>query len=789
MVQRFLIALLLISAAAARAQNADWPAYLGGPESGQYAALDQINRDNVRELTVAWTYDSEPGDKPPGGQIQCNPIVIDGVLYGTSPLVKVFALDAATGEERWVFDPGHTNPPGANRGVTYWSTGEERRILFTAAGVLYALNADTGEPIASFGRDGRVHLRDGLGRDDEKLYIGNSTPGIIYEDLLIIGTRTNEALPAAPGHIRAYDVRTGDIAWTFRTIPQPGEFGYDTWPEGAHEYTGAANCWGGMSVDAERGLVFVPTGSAAADFYGANRHGNNLFANCLLALRADTGERVWHYQIVRHDLWDRDLPAPPNLLTVEHDGKPIDAVAQITKSAHVFVFDRETGEPLFPMEEREVPKSDLEGEWTAPTQPVPTKPPPFSRQSLDVDGLATHDPASFETAKELLSRSRSGGQFVPPSVEGSIVYPGFDGGGEWGGAAVDPSKGIMYVNASEMAWVLQMVELASVTDGAGGRRGKMVYARSCLYCHGVGGKGDPLNAYPALNLISRTMPRSEAETRIRKGQGQMPAFPNLNDRDVESVLDYLYSEELTGSAVDRSAPSGAPEYVSTGYNRFVDANGNSVVKPPWGTLNAIDLNAGEILWQVPLGDVPSIEIEGLPRTGTENYGGPVATAGGLVFIGASRDEMFHAYDRESGELVWATKLPAGGYATPATYAVNGKQYVVIAAGGGKMGTPSGDTYMAFALAGGTETMRANRLNGSAGASPSQKSRAIGRARLPAEPHRYCVLRMFLVLEPAAHMHKIVPEMTAHAYREAVRVMFGQSRSNTAPIATVPLKRR
>ncbi len=688
---------VVFACATACAQSTDWPAYLGGPDSSQYSALDAINRGNVITLEVAWTYDSEPGTEAQRGQIQCNPIVIDGVLYATSPLVKVFALDAAIGAERWVFDPGNKSSPGVNRGVTYWADGDDRRILFCTGGFLYALNADTGAPLSDFGVDGKVSLREGLGRDATKLYLGSSTPGVVYKDLIVIGTRVNEALPAAPGHIRAYDIRSGEIVWTFHTLPQPGEFGYDTWPEGAHAFAGGANSWGGMSVDAERGLVFVPTGSAAYDFYGANRHGDNLFANCLIALRADTGERAWHFQTVRHDLWDRDLPAPPNLVTVEHDGERIDAVAQITKAAYVFLFDRETGKPLFPIEDRPVPASDLEGEQTAATQPVPTKPPPFSRQSLGIDDLATHNPESFVKARDLLARSRSAGQFVPPSREGTIVFPGFDGGGEWGGAAVDPHTGTMYVNASEMPWVLQMVDIGAAADASGGRLGKTVYARSCLYCHGIDGQGDPLGEYPALTELSRRMPREEAKKRIREGQGMMPSFKNLSDRQVDAVLDYLYISNAasTGEATGDSA--GKPEYTSTGYNRFVDDDGNPVVKPPWGTLNAINLNEGTIKWQVPLGDVPGVTAEGLPRTGTENYGGPVATAGGLLFIGASRDEMFHAYDRETGELLWETKLPAAGYATPATYAVNGRQYVVIAAGGDKIGTKPGDTYVAFAL--------------------------------------------------------------------------------------------
>jgi quinoprotein glucose dehydrogenase len=695
--KRLLSIWLLLGGSGVIAQSADWPVYLGGSDSSQYSVLHQINRENVRDLEIAWTYDSDPDNDTPRGQIQCNPIVIDGVLYGTSPLLKVFAVDAATGAERWVYDLGNKNPPAVNRGVTYWADGDDRRILFCGSSFVYALNADTGMLIAEFGENGRIDLREGLGREVGKVHVGSSTPGVVYKDLIIFGTRTSEALPAAPGHIRAYNIRSGETAWTFHTIPQPGEFGYDTWPPDAYKYTGGANAWGGLSVDAERGLVYAPTGSAAYDFYGANRHGDNLFANCLIALRADTGERVWHFQTVRHDLWDRDVPAPPNLISVERGGQRVDAVAQITKSAHIFLFDRESGEPLFPIENHAVPESDLEGERTAPMQPLPSKPPPFSRQSLDVSGLATHNAESFAIAADLLKRSRSAGQFVPPSREGTIVYPGFDGGGEWGGAAVDPTTGIMYVNASEMAWVLQMVDIGEVSTTSVGRMGKTVYARSCLYCHGIGGKGDPLEEYPPLTSLRDKLPRSEASRIIKNGQGKMPSFPNLSDRQIEAVLDYFYLDDDANASDSTEDSDNAPEFTSTGYNRFVDANGNSVVKPPWGTLNAIDLNAGEIKWQVPLGDVAGITIEGIPRTGTENYGGPVVTAGGVVFIAASKNEMFHAYDRDTGDLLWEIKLPAGGYATPSTYMVDGRQFVVIAAGGGKMGTPSGDTYVAFAL--------------------------------------------------------------------------------------------
>jgi quinoprotein glucose dehydrogenase len=585
-----------------------------------------------------------------------------------------------------------------SRGLAWWTDGAEKRILFAAGSHLYAIDAATGQGIANFGTGGKVNLSLGLGKDD--LFVAATTPGVVYKDLYILGFRTNEALPSSPGHIRAFNIRTGAIAWVFHTIPLPGEFGYETWPPEAYTYTGAANSWAGMSLDADRGIVYVPTGSAAFDFYGGDRHGDNLFANTLLALDANTGERKWHFQTVHHDLWDRDLPAPPNLMTVEHDGKKIDAVAQITKSAYVFLFNRETGEPLFPIEEKAVAPSDLIGELAAKTQPIPTRPPRFSRSDFGFKDITDITPESkdYVTKRWDVIKKKP---FTPPSREGSLVFPGFDGGGEWGGAATDPESGVLYVNASEMPWILQMVDINQLGGDPALQEGAMVYAQQCLFCHGVNREGNPFSMFPALQGIATRTPRDVAEALTQTGKGFMPSFKHLDPAKMKAVLDYIYTADEVASkpAAEAAAPAEAlpPQYQFTGYNRFVDHLGYPAIKPPWGTLNAIDMNTGEILWKSVLGDTPDLKAQGHEPTGAENYGGPVVTKGGVLFIAATKDEMFRVFDKKTGAMLWETKLPAGGYATPSVYEVGGTQYVVVAAGGGKMGTAEGDAYVAFRI--------------------------------------------------------------------------------------------
>ncbi len=687
----------------------NWDTYLGDAASSQYSTLRQINRRNVHRLEVAWIYRSGDARADNLSQIQCNPLIVDGVLYGTSPGLKLLALDAATGRELWRFDPfaagGANSVLGVNRGVVFWREGEDRRVLFTADHYLYALDARTGQLIESFGRGGRVDIKEGLGRDVSRLTVLANTPGAVFENLLFLPLRVGEGpAPAAPGHIRAYDIRTGRMVWRFHTIPHPGEPGYETWPPDAWKYIGGANCWAGMAVDRARGIVYVPTGSAAFDFWGGNRHGQNLFANCLLALDARTGRRLWHFQFVHHDLWDRDLPAPPNLVTVRRGGKRVDAVAQVTKSGHVFVFDRVTGEPLFPIEERPVPPSDLQGEAAWPTQPFPLKPEPFARQLLTWNEITDRTPEAHRAVLERFVKLRPHVPFLPPSREGTIIFPGFDGGAEWGGAAVDP-EGVLYVNANEMAWVLNMVETGQEAPGVAAS-GRALYTQICAACHGLDRTGNAVQNVPSLVGINQKLKSEDIIKLLETGKGVMPSFAFLSPRQKAAVTDYVLNpdapadprNEASGAAAEDTGDAlGVIPYTITGYNRWLDPEGYPAVKPPWGTLNAIDLNTGEYRWRVPLGEFPELTARGLPPTGAENYGGPIVTAGGLVFIAATKDEMFRAFDRRTGRLLWQAKLPAGGYATPATYEVDGRQFVVIACGGGKMGTKSGDAYVAFAL--------------------------------------------------------------------------------------------
>ncbi len=698
-----IVATCLLSCNESTIDYTQWRTYGGTTDAARYSFLGQINVDNVKNLQVAWEFHS--GDSTERSQIQCQPIVIDGVLYATTPQIKLIALDAATGKQKWLFNPfellsGENSWAGTNRGVTYWSDGKsDKRIIFTAGSFMIAINAETGKPVTSFGDGGKVDLHKDLTAEMQDFLIVSNTPGTIYKDLIIMGMRLSEGLDAAPGHVRAYDVRTGKQRWIFHTIPHPGELGYETWGKDSWKNVGGANNWAGMTVDEAKGIVYVPTGSATYDFWGGYRPGDNLFANSVVALNAQTGERIWHYQTIHHDVWDRDLPANPNLITIQKDGKKIEAIAQITKQGYIFVFDRKTGKPIFEINEVAVPQSTLDGEITSKTQPVPSLPEPFMRQTFTENDIIDIDPKYKNEISTYLKTNnvKLGSMWmVPDDKQPHVMFPGFDGGGEWGGAAYDPETNLVYVNANEMPWVIE-----TVLNHKYENTGQTIYANNCANCHGLDRKGNG-GAFPNLIVLKDKYNFQQTYNLITNGKGGMPAFKHIPENDRKLLVNFLFDikTEITTDKVELASESTnkTPKYLMKGYKRLLTKDGYPGIKPPWGTLNAIDMNTGKIAWKSVLGEYEELTEKGIAPTGTENYGGPAVTAGGLVFIAATKDEKIRAFDKKTGKVLWQADLPAAGHATPAVYAVNGKQFVVIACGGGK-GTKSGDAYVAFALPG------------------------------------------------------------------------------------------
>jgi putative heme-binding domain-containing protein len=861
-----------------------WGIYRGDKKGNQFAELAQINAANVHRLQRAWEYHT--GDAGERTSMYSNPIIIDGRLYVCTPSLNAACIDAVTGEQIWFFDSSKHNANhqvmrGRNRGLVYWEGKQGQRIFVFVKHRVYVVDAVTGELVTSFGQGGHIDLRNDLGMDPSKASIECTAPGIVYQNMLIVASRVPEGYISTPGHIRAYDTVTGEFRWIFHTIPKPGEFGFDTWEFVEGEVYGGANAWGGFTLDEDRGWVFCATGSPTYDFYGGFRKGQNLFGNCVLALDANTGERVWHYQTVHHDLWDMDNPSAPVLVRLEHNGEAQDAVVQFTKMGFTFVLDRDTGEPLFPTPELPVPASTIPGEEAWPTQPFPTRPPPLNRLAVTEADLTRISPEAYAKAKTMFDRYAKGHIFTPPSLRGNILTPGTLGGVEWHGGAFDPFLNTIYVNSHESPSILRLRE---VIDPSGDQssspvgRGAMLYQLACAGCHKMDRKGSlPL----VRNLLTSEKTDQEMKKGIRNGQGLMPAFTQFSDRDINALIAFIRSpadaqtavdstvsleqqllaedpeslvraaleqgnaehgaivfhqphmacnkchlvadkdnplgpdltslpdettnlnivesvlepskairrgyepvtlllrdgrthtgfivqqrddavvlrepsangatvvipnsdiddrktgqtsimpvgqvNQLAGrqqfldlvrylidirdggasranqlrpldSATELKIPAARVRYVIEGYDAFTGPGGEPALAPPWGTLNAIDLVNGEILWRVPLGEYPHLVEKGIRNTGALSFGGAVATAGGLIFIAGTPDEKVRAFEKHSGRLLWQYKLPAASYATPSTYMIDGRQYLVLSAGGGgKNGTKSGDSVIAFAL--------------------------------------------------------------------------------------------
>ncbi|MBL7696927.1 MAG: PQQ-binding-like beta-propeller repeat protein [Chitinophagaceae bacterium] len=696
----------ILSCSTESGKYSKWTIYRGDEGSNAYSQLNQINTQNVKDLKVAWTYRS--GDEADYISLECSPIIIGNILYGVSPRLKTFALNAQTGKQIWSFNPFEkgSNEAGVSRGLTYWEDGNEKRIFMFVYNKLIALDATTGKQIMNFGDSGYVDLNKNL-RDDGKEHledVQNTSPAVVYRDLIITGSAVDERYQGSPGHIRAYDVRTGKRKWIFHTVPQPGEFGYDTWKEG-NATSGGCNAWGGLSLDSKRGIVFAATGSASNDFHGGERKGKNLFANSVLAIDAATGKLKWHFQTLHHDIWDYDLPTAPNLVTIKKDGKTIDAVAQVSKQGLVFIFNRETGEPIFPIEERPVPASTVPGEESWPTQPFPTKPLPLCRQHFDESMITDISQAAHDSSLAKAKKYAWGSIYLPPSLTGILQFPGIRGGAEWSGACVDMKTGIMYVGINDIPNIVELKEYKpDGDDDLSGmplsKAGAIIYQKNCASCHGDDRKGN--QTFPPLLGIEKRLKPNDVKKNLQNAKGLMPSFASMPAQDKEAIVSFLFDlnnkKTYVADSSHRRPPAPKNRYTLKDYIHLTDHEGYPGVKPPWGTLNAVNLNTGDLEWKIPLGEYPALAAKGHPNTGTQLFGGGIVTAGGLVFIGATQDEKFRAFDKATGKLLWEYQLPSGGYATPATYEVDGKQYVVIAAGGGgRQRTKAGDYYIAFAL--------------------------------------------------------------------------------------------
>jgi quinoprotein glucose dehydrogenase len=652
-----------------------WHRSHGDNGGRRYSALSQINRENVANLQQAWIYHSSDGSN----NLQCNPIVVGNLMIAPTAGRYMVGVNAENGKEAWRFKP---DGRPAFRGLIYWpgSSTAKDRILFCAGKYLYALDPRTGNPITGFGDEGRALLP---GKTEPNFGAASAGPAMFQEIIVVPGFEKD---------VWGFDAATGKQLWTFHTVPHPGEFGYETWDH-TEEY--AANCWTGMAMDDARGIAYIGTACAKPNFTGVTHLGDNLFANSLIALDARTGKRLWHFQLIPHDLWDLDFSAPPNLATITRDGRKVDVVAVCNKGADTLLLDRVTGKPIFPFRMRRAPTSDLPGEVTAPYQPDLELPQHFNKLVFTAHDLTDRTPEAMEFASNAF-KSVTTGFYRPPSLGHPNLFYGIDGGAEWGGCCVDP-EGRLYISANNLAWMISIFRDDDPPDDLSKPKtpGRIVYETACASCHGLNKMG--IGVAPPLRGLRSRLKDADILRQIRTGKNGMPAFPNLSDADVKAVTDYLLFRE--GGAQLPLQKSERPRYGFTGYPRFLDNEGYPASKPPWGTLNCLDLNTGKLLWTVPLGEYPELTARGTPKTGTENYGGAIVTAGGLLFCSGTRDSKIRAFDKDNGAELWSGTLPWVGSAPPTTYMINGRQYVVIASTGNKLGKPSefGDAYVAFAL--------------------------------------------------------------------------------------------
>lgn len=630
----------------------DWPRSHGDNTSSRYSRLRQIHRGNVQGLELAWTYHSKDG----AGNIQCNPVIVDGTVYAPTVGGSLVAIHGATGEEIWRFKVGGRP---AFRGLTYWRGAGRGTLLFTSGEFLYAVDAQKGQPIQSFGDNGRVKA-------------GGVVAPVVFRDVVVLPVWNI---------VKAFDVVTGQLKWEFPLIQ--GAAG-----TGSGKADRGANAWGGMALDAERGIAYVATGSPHPNFVGIEQTESHPLANAVVAIDCLTGKEIWHFQEIARDIWDLDLPAPPNLVVVKRRGRQYDAVAQVSKMGNTLLLDRVSGKPLFPFRLRRAPVSTLPGEHTSPYQPSLIIPEPFARQEFSLDQVTNISASARESVISQLRNARFG--FFQPFEEGKpTVFFGIYGGAEWTGAAFDPERQHLYVSANELAAIVTVGKYARRNPAAPPTPGMLAYGKYCAACHGRDRAGAGMA--PSLNGLSQRFNDSRVLTILSKGLDAMPAIP-VPAGERSALLHYLFDRDITASS-----PQDL-HYSSNGFPKLYDADGYPGTKPPWGTLNSINLNTGKIAWSVSLGEYPELTARGIPKTGTVNFGGPMVTAGGLIFCAGTRDRKIRAFDREDGTELWSHDLPFGGYAPPATYQAGGRQFVVIAAtGGGKQGGKTGDAYVAFAL--------------------------------------------------------------------------------------------